>query len=85
MSNKEIILRILVKPKAKNEKIEKLENFGDADYKIFVKEEAKDGKANDSVIKLIKRKFKSEHVVIIKGKKSRKKLIKIINPKADME
>ncbi len=77
-----LLLNILVHANAKTEKIEKVENnFRMVDYEVYVKEPAKEGKANKSIIKLLKKEFKAEAVVILRGEKSRKKVIKIINPK----
>jgi len=82
-----LILKILVRANAKTEKIERVKksfengNKENADYEVHIKEPAREGKANKAVVKLLKKEFKADDVVILRGEKCRKKVIKIINPK----
>jgi len=48
----------------------------DGSYKVFLKKQAEDGKANEELIKFLKKHFGAE-VKIIKGFNSKKKLIEV--------
>ena len=67
-----MIIEIRVFPGRKKQEIEKI---GDL-YKVSLKEKAEDNKANIELLKLLKKHFKGE-VRIIKGLKSRKKIVRI--------
>ena len=68
-------IRVNVKP---NSKIEELTHEGD-DFTIRVKEPAREGKANQAVIKLLARHFgiPRSQVRILSGLRSRSKVIEI--------
>jgi uncharacterized protein (TIGR00251 family) len=70
-----VIIRVNVKP---NSKIEELTHEGD-DFTIRVKEPAREGKANQAVIKLLARHFgiPRSQVRILSGLRSRSKVIEI--------
>lgn len=70
-----MIIRVNVKP---NSKIEELTHEGD-DFTIRVKEPAREGKANQAVIKLLARHFgiPRSQVRILSGLKSRNKVIEV--------
>lgn len=68
-----MIIKIKVKPGSREQKIEKVSN---KEYKISLKERAEDNKANIELLKLLKRYF-NKPARIIKGLKSRNKVIKI--------
>jgi uncharacterized protein (TIGR00251 family) len=70
-----MIIQVKVIPNAKKELIEKKDNF----YLIKVKEKAENNKANERVIGLLADYFKVKpyQIEIIKGQKSRKKIIEI--------
>ena len=68
-----MIIKIKVRPNsAKQEMIKISEN----EYKISLKEKAEDNKANKELIKLLKKYFKKD-TKIIKGMKSRDKIVEI--------
>ncbi|MEM4259260.1 MAG: DUF167 domain-containing protein [Candidatus Pacearchaeota archaeon] len=70
-----MILKIKVKPNSKEEKIEKLSNN---EYKISVKEPAKDNKANIRIVNLLSKELNTNHKNIkIKNPTSRDKIIEI--------
>jgi len=71
----DVIINVKVKPGSKEEKIEKISDF---EYEIWVKEQAKDNKANIHVINLLVKEFGVSYDKIkIKNPKSRKKIIEI--------
>jgi len=67
-----MIIEVKVSPGRKKEEIEK---FGEV-YKVSLKEKAEDNKANLALLKLLKKHFKGE-VRIVKGLKSRKKIVEV--------
>jgi len=71
-------MRILikVKPQAKQEKIEQTAKYK---FNVWVKEPAKEGRANEAAMKLISRYFKvpKSSISIKKGMKSRDKVVDI--------
>lgn len=73
-----MIIRIRVKSGSSKQDIIKI---SDNNYVISLKERAEDGKANLELIKLLKRYFKNKcsikNIKIIKGLKSRDKVVKI--------
>ena len=68
-----MIIKIKVKPGSREQEIEKI---SDTEYEISLKERAEDNKANLELLKLLKRYF-NKQAKIIKGLKSRNKVIKI--------
>ena len=68
-----MIIKIRVKPESREQKIEKI---SDSEYEINLKERAEDNKANIELLKLLKRYF-NKQTKIIKGFRSRNKVIKI--------
>lgn len=71
-----MILNIKVIPRAKRAVIKN----GDP-LRVYVNQPPEDGRANDAVIKLLAEHFKisKSKIKIIKGEKSRKKIIEIIS------
>lgn len=69
-------ITVIVKPNAKEEKVEKIDANS---YKIFTKEPAKENKANIAVIELLSEYFHvpKSRISIIQGMKSRHKIIEI--------
>lgn len=69
---------VKVKPKSKEEKVEKID---DTHYVVYIKEIPEKGKANKAVIKNISNFFhiSKTQVKIISGFTSRQKLIRIIS------
>jgi len=67
-------ISVIVKTNAKENKIEKI---GEKEFKIFVKEPAKEGKANEAIIELLAEYFNVPRlkINIILGLKSKKKII----------
>lgn len=57
---------------------EKIEEVNENDYKVYLKKPAEDNKANIELLKLLKKHFKTP-VRIIKGLKSRNKIIELKN------
>ena len=66
-------IKVLVKPQAKQDKIEKTDL---TNYAAWVKAKAQEGKANQAVIKLLSAHFNlaKSKIVLIKGKKSKHKV-----------
>lgn len=71
-------ISVRVKPNSKIEKVEKAEGF----FLIFVKEPPQEDKANLAVINLLSAYFKvpKSRISILRGKKSRQKIVEIVNP-----
>lgn len=67
-------ISIKLHPNSSQEKIKEIEK--DKDYEIWIKEKPVDGKANEELLKLLKKHFKKE-VKIVSGFKSRKKTVEI--------
>jgi len=67
-------LKILVKINSGRQEIEKI---SEEEYKVFLKSLPEDNKANLELIKILSRALKKE-VKIIKGKKSRRKIVEVI-------
>ena len=69
-------LSVRVKPNAKQEKIEKV---NDGHFLIWVKEKPQEGKANKAVIKVLSEYFgvPQSEVVLLKGKTSKDKIFEI--------
>ena len=71
-----MIIYVKIKPKSREEKIEKLD---DINYVVYVKERAVKNKANLSLIKLIADEFEvSSKNIFIKNPTSRKKIIEVL-------
>ncbi len=68
-----IKMKIKVKPGSGKQEIKKI---GDENYIVSLKKPAQDNKANIELLKLLKKYFKQE-VRIVKGFKSKNKIIKI--------
>jgi len=70
-------IMVKVKPNSKQEKVEKL---SETEYVVHVKAPAKEGKANYAVIQLLSEHFRTpkSNISIIKGHKSRNKIIDIV-------
>ena len=70
-------ISVKVKPNSKSEKIEKT---GET-YILYVKEPAQEDRANLAVINLLSEYFKlpKSRISILKGKKSRQKIVEILN------
>lgn len=70
-----MIIKVKVKPGAKEDKIDRISND---EYIVSLKERAEDGKANLALIKMLSKHFDvSFQNVVIKNKSSRYKLIAI--------
>jgi len=69
-------LSVRVKPNAKQEKIEKV---NDGHFLIWVKEKPQEGKANKAVIKVLSEYFgvPQSEIVLLKGKTSKEKIFEI--------
>ena len=72
-----MIIKVRVVPNSKEEGIEEREGI----YRIKVKEKAIRGRANAAMIALLAEKFgvKRSMILIIKGEKSREKVVEILN------
>lgn len=73
-----MILKIKVKPNSSKQEVIEVEN---RDYVVSLKERAEDGGANLELIKLLKKYFKNKgrfnNIKIIKGLKSRNKVVEV--------
>jgi uncharacterized protein YggU (UPF0235/DUF167 family) len=63
-----------------NAKQEKIEKTGDNQFVVWVKAQAKEGKANDAVIKALSQylDISKSHSTILKGHTSKNKLLEIL-------
>lgn len=77
MNAKELIISIKVKPKSKKEFIKKIQ---DNHFEVAVHSPPEDGKANTRLVELMSDYFNvpKKNISIIKGEKSRNKVIKIV-------
>ena len=68
-------ISVRVKPNMKEEKVERVDDV----FTVYVKEPAKEGKANRAVVELISKYFKipKSKIVILSGMKSKQKIIEI--------
>jgi len=68
-------ISVRVKPNMKEEKVERVDDV----FTVYVKEPAKEGKANRAVIELLSEYFKvpKSKIVILSGMKSKQKIIEI--------
>jgi len=69
-------ISVIVKTNAKENKVERI---NEKEFKIFVKEPAKEGKANKAIIKLLTEYFNVSRlkINIVLGLKSKKKVIEV--------
>jgi uncharacterized protein (TIGR00251 family) len=69
-------MKIFIKlhPNSSSEKIKEIEK--DKFYEVWIKEKPLDGKANEQLIKVLKRYFK-KNIRIVSGLKSREKIIEM--------
>jgi len=67
-------LSIKLHPNSSQEKIQEIEK--EKSYEIWIKEKPIDGKANEELVKLLKKHFKKE-VKLISGFNSRRKIIEV--------
>ncbi|MBL7147544.1 MAG: YggU family protein [Nanoarchaeota archaeon] len=75
MQIKEDVFKIIVKPNSAKNEIVKFDNERKA-YRVNIKEKAEDNKANIEIIKFFSKLLKKK-VKIIKGLKSKEKIIKV--------
>lgn len=68
---------IRVKARAKLEQVEKI---GETDFRVSVKAEAKEGRANHAVVELLSRYFDipKSRIAIVRGHTSKNKIVEII-------
>jgi len=67
-------LSVKLHPNSSQEKIQEIEK--EKSYEIWIKEKPIDGKANEELVKLLKKHFKKE-VKLISGFNSRRKIIEV--------
>ena len=65
------LIRVKVHPRSREERVERKDDR----WEIWIKEEAREGKANEAVIKILKRFFR--RVRLVRGAKSRLKLFEV--------
>ncbi|NCN99310.1 hypothetical protein COU62_02820 [Candidatus Pacearchaeota archaeon CG10_big_fil_rev_8_21_14_0_10_35_219] len=68
-----MIIKVKVKPGSLENKLEKI---SDDEYIISVRARPEKGKANESLLKLLKKKFPGKEI-IIKTRKGRRKLVEV--------
>lgn len=69
-----MIIHVVVKPDSGQESVDRL---GGEEYLVRLKKPAIDNKANLELLKVLRKHFKAE-VRIVKGKRSKKKIIEVI-------
>ena len=69
-------ITVKVKPKAREEKVEKLDNTR---YVVYTKELPEKGKANKGIVRLLSKYFliSQSKIMIVSGQKSRTKIVNI--------
>ena len=67
-------IKIKLHPSSSQEKIEEI--VKDKEYEVWIKEKPIDGKANEELVKVLKKYFKKQ-VKIVHGLKSREKIVEI--------
>jgi uncharacterized protein (TIGR00251 family) len=67
-------IKIKLHPNSSQEKIEEI--LKDKEYEVWIREKPLDGKANEKLIKFLKKYFKKS-IKIVSGLKSREKIIEI--------
>jgi uncharacterized protein len=62
-----------------NARIEKVEQVSDAEYRVWVKAPAREGKANEALIEILSKYFDrpKQAIILCKGTSSRKKVVEI--------
>ena len=76
MDNRVMKISVKVKP---NAKLEKLEKIDETNFSVWVKEKPREGKANHAVIKILANYFgvaKSD-VILLKGQTSKQKIFEV--------
>ncbi len=70
-------ITVLIKP---NAKIEKVEGVSNGEYRVWVKAPAREGKANEALIKVLSQHFDRPRsaITLIKGTASRHKVVEIL-------
>ena len=68
-------IKIKVKPNSGRQEIEKI---SEEEYRVFLKSSPEDNKANNELIKLLKKQFKRD-IKIVSGLSSRKKVIELLD------
>ena len=68
-------IHIKLHPNSSLEKIEEIEK--DKEYEVWIKEKPIEGKANEELVRILKRYFKSREIKITSGFTSRKKIVEI--------
>ncbi len=72
-----MIIKVKVKPNSGRQNVEKV---SENDYIVYLKKPAEDNKANIELAKVLKKHFK-KNIKIIKGLKSRNKVVEVKNDK----
>lgn len=67
-------IKIKVKPSSGREEVEKVTDY---EYKVYLKKPAQDGKANEELLKLLKKCF-GKKCKIVRGVRSRDKVVEIM-------
>jgi uncharacterized protein (TIGR00251 family) len=67
-------IKIKLHPSSSQEKIEEIEK--DKTYEVWIKEKPIDGKANEELVKILKKYFKKQ-VTILSGLTSRNKIVDV--------
>lgn len=75
MEIKEDIFKIIVKPNSSRNEVVKFDKYKKA-YRVNIKEKAEDNKANIEIIKFFSKLLKKK-IKIVKGLKSKEKVIKV--------
>ena len=72
--DKSMNLHIQIKPQAKEERVEKID---ETHYRVWVKAPAKEGKANEALVETLASYFKvpKSRLLILKGLKSKNKIV----------
>ena len=72
-------MKIFVRVKA-NKKEDKVEQTDEKNYQVLVKAPAKEGKANEAVVKILAAHFKvpKSNIEIVSGLKSKMKVVEVI-------
>ena len=68
---------MIIKVRVKTNTKEEIEKISDSEYKVSLKEKPKNNKANIALLKIMKKYFKKD-VKIIKGLKSKDKILEVI-------
>lgn len=69
-----MLIKVKTFPQAKEEKIIKKD---EDKFEVYVKEKAKEGKANERVLALLGRELKTKNLKIIKGARERSKIVRV--------